>query len=108
MIELIIGGALTLVGGLFQHLYQRMRNKDERKARWEGIVNEKRLEALEEAVRTLASINDLWVDVCISMYNAGDKDSRLDYLRTQRAICVLALTAHYQQLRCSLKASYGC
>ena len=35
-------------------------------------------------------------------------NSRLDYHRTQRAICVLALTAHYQQLRCSLKASYGC
>ena len=71
MVEVIIGGAIMLVGGVVgavvQHLLQRMRNKDEREARREDIlydkISAKQLEAYQEAVRALYFMNVKWIQV---------------------------------------------
>ena len=64
MVEVIIGGTIALVSGavgaVVQHLLQRMRNKDERKARREEIIYEKQLSVFEDAVKTLAVMDNQW------------------------------------------------
>ena len=71
MIEVIVGGALMLVGGVVgavvQHLLQRMRNKDEREARREDIlydkISDKQLEAFDEATKALFLMDAVWIKV---------------------------------------------
>lgn len=71
MVEVIVGGAMMLVGGVVgavvQHLLQRMRNKDARQARREDIlydkISAKQLEAFEDAVRVLYLMNSKWIDL---------------------------------------------
>ena len=71
MIEVIVGGALMLVGGVVgavvQHLLQRMRNKDEREARREDIlydkISDKQLEAFDEATKALFLRDAVWIKV---------------------------------------------
>ena len=59
----VISGVMALVGVGVQHLLQRMRNKDERRARREGIIYEKQVDVFEEAVKTLAVMDNQWRDI---------------------------------------------